>query len=200
MTTSIRTFLSALAVLPIALFISPRPAIADIYNVYTLGTDNSGRLSPYGITDSGHVVVMNADCGYSPTGLCYFESTFNGVNIGESYTPPDLPYDNGTPCTVPASLGLGSYTGVCNNGRIAFQGGTGDYYYLYSGPISNPTIVYSGTAAFLRLDANGDFVWEDQRSETMYLAVETTPEPSTLLQVDTGIAAFAEFLRRRRMP
>lgn len=88
--------------LSLGLFANPQ-AHADTYEIFTLASDTS---RPYGIDDAGTVVVqleggMTDICG--PTAPTCFRTYVFGELAETSITPPNLDYDNGTPCTIPGA-------------------------------------------------------------------------------------------------
>jgi PEP-CTERM motif len=175
-------------------------ARADTYQVFKL---NSDRPIPYGIDDSGDVVLedFTVNCGgHNPC----FDTYVSGQLVDVSSTAPLLAYDNGTPCSVPGAIVGSGLTPRCNNGRELFTtNGFGGNPELLTG---TPTdLVQISTEAGLDglINSLGDVVAIDGAQGYTYeylditSRVGVTPEPSTLALFGAGILGAAGMLRRR---
>jgi hypothetical protein len=207
---------SAIVVIVAISLCSTRPAFADSYTIFDLGSDNARSI--YGIDTAGDVVIWSTNgCGGSAF-YCY-ATYVNGVATSDGSIAPVLAYDNGTACgSTPA--GFHATREVCNNGWI----GLGS---LFS-PNGNPNGAYLGSGSDLDflgfgsvdrafLNSAGDFAWVDGLDDEMYVAIlnntplfvtndlfvqqevvaATTPEPGTLLLMGTGLIFFTAAIRRK---
>lgn len=174
----------------------PTRSFADAYKVVVLQSDNGYNF--YGMNSSGLVVIDGA--------LGYF-SYLNGISTGPaSSTAPVFTADDGTPCTPTVPAGGSVALGVCNNGRDAFTGllTAGQAIPgVYTGPTFTALLVSTGVYS-LEMNGLGDIVFGDGTTENWYEAIDltttaTTPEPSSLLLLATGVLAMATTLRRRAL-
>ncbi|WP_433969088.1 PEP-CTERM sorting domain-containing protein [Tunturiibacter gelidiferens] len=175
-------------------------ARADRYQVVQL---NSDRPIPYGIDDSGDVVLedFTVNCGgHNPC----FDTYVSGQLVDVSSTAPLLAYDNGTPCSISGAIVGPDLTPRCNNGRE-----------LFTAPeISGPGQLLTGTPTDLvqistengidgLINSLGDVVAIDGAHGYTYeylditSRVGVTPEPSTLALLGSGIFGIAAMMRRR---
>ncbi len=195
------------AALIAVLFAAPARSFADSYQLFGLGIDNTQF---YGMTDSG-AVVLYADwfsCGNPATG-CY-ETFLNGVSTGNTDVAPADTWDNGTPCSPTLPSGGSVLHGVCNSGRDAFTG------YITSGQVIagvyaglNTQFFNNGGYGPIFMNSQGNIVFDEEVGDEWYEAIDltpttlsaTTPEPSSILLLATGIVSLATFLtlRRRRL-
>jgi hypothetical protein len=205
------------AIIAVALGIFTTTASADTYKLILVG---GARTNVYGIDGSGDLVVTYVSC---PGPGCYQEVTPADTFFPPTALPPSLAYDNGSPCTggLPAFFSkLGA--AICNNGHEVFGG---EYYNpvlattLCAGPISglaeevfcgnHGELIglftgfdpfadwFSGSGDMIVLNAAGDFGVVDGRDDQVYLAIDQTPEPNTLLLVGAGCLSLFSVLRRR---
>ena len=177
-----------------------RPALADTYQIFNLGSDEARYI--YALGSSGEVVI-----GYNTTSnTCQlgdtncFTTWVNGVGT-TSNTPPAIASDEGTPCTPSTPSGMQVFQAVCNNGReimsAAFSGDSHPAIYTGSDP-SDYLAGFAGT--LLYLNSEGDMVWNNPNSEFWFEAIDQTsqvPEPGSLSLLGIGIITAAGSIRRR---
>jgi hypothetical protein len=188
------------AILPLAatLFLVPARVHADIYQIYDLGGTSNGRII-VDIDNLGQVVILNENGGIFTNYLTYD----NGVLVNTTSTLPSLTYDNGAPCSPPAGFSVPTIgaESICNNGFVAFgsfSNPNGDPSGLYTGPVSSLTLIDGVGEATLKLNSFGDLAWTNGLIEENFEAIDlTTPEPSSLLLVGTGLISLFGVLRRK---
>ena len=210
-------WLSGAVVVMTILLGSVRPALADSYTVFGLGSDNGHRI--YGIDTAGDVVVWNGNGCDTPVSTCYVTYT-NGIATSQSATAPDLVYDDGTSCdSTPA--GFNASKSVCNNGWIGLgtlYNPNGNPNGVYVGSGSDLRFLHSGSADQIFLNSLGDLAWTDGVDDELYVAIanytprlqtgdlsfeensvaaDPTPEPGSLLLVVTGLLLFIASVRRK---
>lgn len=212
--------LTAVVALLIGLFTTSLNAHADTYEFFGLGNDATGGsfISVYGITDSGAVVLLQTFHAGVPqcanSGICTEYETFvNGVMVSESATPPNLVYDNGTPCVPTTSFpATAAGAGVCNNGHEVYAATpaiTGSPTYgswaYFDGPDITDAFSYAPTSVDeVVLNSSGDFAFDESLPngypgllvEALDLTTTPTPEPGSIILLGTGLLA-AGTLRRR---
>jgi hypothetical protein len=197
----LRAAILAFAVVPVT---SPKPAHADTYQIFDLGTGT--RRDPIGITDTGTVVITDIQSPMCGMSVNCFETWVNGVETSLSGTNPGLTFDNGTPCPVLPSFALESSR--CNNGHEVL----GAIAPARTGvPITNPppnaVILFDTGSIFV--NSLGDYVaavgigdtgsdLDGEIIEGIDLTTRATPEPASLTLLGTGIFATVGFLRQRR--
>ncbi len=195
--STLKSWLLASFLVAALLFAATKSVRADTYQIFTLYSDD---VQFYGMDDSGTVVLnFSPFCPQS----CY-RTYVDGVNVGGlSPTPPDLVYNDGTPCTPAVPPGGSVIHGVCNNGLSAFTG------YVSSGPLrpsvyvgSDPDISFlaPGGDSFIYMNGEGDVVFDDVFTDYWYLALDTTtdiPEPRGIILSGTGMLVALGVIRRR---
>ncbi|WP_433963846.1 PEP-CTERM sorting domain-containing protein [Tunturiibacter gelidiferens] len=175
-------------------------ARADTYQVFQL---NSDRPIPYGIDDSGDVVLedFTVNCGgHNPC----FDTYVSGQLVDVSSTAPLLAYDNGTPCSIPGAVVGPGVTPRCNNGRELFTApeisGPGR---LLTGTPTDLVQISDEEGIFGLINSLGDVVAVNgaQGYTYEYLDVTSrvgvTPEPSTLALLGSGMFGIAAMMRRK---
>lgn len=193
----IRGAIAALIVTP---FSALKPALADTYTIYNLGSDQGYNM--VGLTASGAAVIYNGFCVFT-SASCY-TTYVNGVPVNQSMTAPTLLYDDGGACTS-LPTGFDISRAVCNNGRIGFgtfyDSTTGLGPAVYTGPDSSPAYLFPGTLDGAFLNSSGDLFWNDGQADEFFVAIDTSPSPvpesSTLLLLATGLVALTTVIRRK---
>lgn len=212
---SLRQLPSFIATLVLALGAFTTAASADSYNLIYLGPETGG-VYLYGIDTSGYLVTGNSILG------TYYETS--PADVTQVFTtPPSLSYNDGGACTggVPAGFSvLGE--AVCNNGHEVFGGSYDNpalFTTLCSGPISGSAeTIFCGNHGYLLgiftgfdpfndwiqgsgdqivLNASGDFGVIDAARDSIYLAIDLTPEPSSVVLAATGCIVLLWVGRRR---
>src|ERR1700727_788995 len=107
---------SAMVVCAAILLCSTRPALADSYTIYDLGSDNARGI--YGIDGTGDVVTWGTT-GCAPSSSSCYTTYTGGVATSDGGTAPVLAYDDGTACSSTLA-GFNVLKSVCNNGWMGF--------------------------------------------------------------------------------
>ena len=194
---------AAILAIAVVLFTLQVSAHADTYQILALQTDNDHNL--FGIDTAGDVVISTGSLECHTLGplvdFCY-ETYIGGVLSSLSATIPSLAYDDGTPCVPSLPAGVFAFShGVCNNGREAFESGTGGSAPpgLYTGP-DVADFLHGPLADTIFMNASGDIAFSDSSNEEIYEAVdlstEVTPEPRTLVLLATGVLGLGALRRR----
>lgn len=200
----------------IGLFTTPAKAHADTYQIFDLGSAN--RTGIVGITASGTVVLdFHIPVGADPcksSNICNeYETWTNGVMVNQSYTAPNLVYDNGAPCTVSAPFLTSSVSGTCNNGNevytAVYPAATMPPYLnaTFTGPDPVADFFAPGEISIsdVNLNSSGDFAynWDHptggggENLEAIDLTTDQVPEPGSIFLLGTGLLAALGTMRRR---
>jgi hypothetical protein len=185
---------AAIFAVAVSLLTFTNSAIADTYQIFDLSGPDHLFGEIQGIDAAGDVVFRNNST--------YFTFT-NGVLVNTSNSLPNLVFDNGNSCLVPAGF-LIAGNSVCNNGRTFFGGilnPNGEPNGAYVGSISNLTLltpwfdINQGV-----LNSSGDVVWRNLQTERVYQAINLTahvPEPARFVLLGTGSALLINGVRRK---
>lgn len=187
-------------------FLSLRPtfAVADTYKAITVG----GEWETLAVNDYGDALMFapfdRRPCvGQIPsTALnCYVLFNYSTGATSVSYTPPYFVEDPdpapGPGCpTSPAGYNVV----ICNNGHYLYLDGHG----LYDGPDPLTDEVFGDAPFDIKMSPSGNVLLEGAFSDTTVELVDlttlaSTPEPSSLALLGTGLLAFTGVLRRRRL-
>jgi hypothetical protein len=181
-------------------FSALKPALADTYTIYNLGSDQGYNM--VGLTASGAAVIYNDSCVFT-SASCY-TTYVNGEPANQSTTAPNLVYDDGGACTS-LPTGFDINRAVCNNGRIGFgtfyDSTTGLGPAVYTGPDLSPQYLFPGILDGAFLNSSGDLLWDNGQANEFFEAIDTSsspvPEQSTLLLLATGLVALTTLIRRK---
>jgi hypothetical protein len=201
--------IAAVAVI-IGFFTAPAVAHADTYQILDLGSGN--RTTIVGITASGTVVLdFHLFAGVDPcksSNICDEYSTWvNGVMVNQSFTAPNLVYDNGAPCTVSAPFLTSSAPGICNNGHEVYNAVGAAIPYTgstFTGPDPVTDLFASITVGDVNLNSSGDFAYNishptgggGEIAEAIDLTTDQIPEPGSIFLLGTGLLAAVGTKRR----
>jgi hypothetical protein len=190
----------AIAALIATSFSALKPALADTYTIYNLGSDQGYNM--VGLTASGAAVIYNGFCAFT-SASCY-TTYVNGVPVNQSMTAPTLLYDDGGACTS-LPTGFDINRAVCDNGRIGFgtfyDSTTGLGPAVYTGPDASPAYLFPGTLDGAFLNSSGDLFWDNGQANEFFEAIDTSPSPvpeqPTLVLLATGLVALTTVIRRK---
>lgn len=176
------------------------PMYADTFTTYTFSNGNDRNLA--GIDKDGNVLIFDIS-------LNQFEIYNDGMLTNTSVTRPDFTTDNGTPCASPIGASDGAY-GLCNGDREVYTAGDtpSGIYEVYPGSDPLGDLIHNGLFDPVTLgtpyvpaalNAAGDFVYVDGHDEVFReIVVTSTPEPSSLLLLASGMGSVAGLVRQRR--
>ena len=141
-----RKLSSAAAIFAVAvtLFTFSNSAFADTYQIFDLSGANNLFGVLLGIDTAGDVVIY---------GSSEYFTFSNGVLVSTSNSLPNIVFNNGTPCAVPAGF-LIAGNSVCNNGRIFFGSignPNGELNGAYAGPISDLTFIIRACSHYCKV-------------------------------------------------
>lgn len=175
------------------------PAYGDTYTYQIVANTQSENF--YGIDNVGDFVFNISDRYINPGSVCAGvmnpSSCYDTYYVGTGKTvisvnPPNLNYDDGSPCT-PSISGFDVLGGACNNGHEIFGG----YYLLgtpqaqrgvWTGPDPVKDFLENGSFDGGFINHLGDAVFIDGANDTLVWAEDLgiSPEPGSFVLFGTG--------------